>query len=108
MTSPNWVAFNLDTEAPSDQALDDSRSMTFDTAPLSANIETMGTPAVTLDLSVDKPVALSPSVSTKLPLMAPRLALHNGAEPRHKRKRGRPGQRSPERDPISQKVVAYA
>lgn len=32
----------------------------------------------------------------------------DGVVPRQKRKRGRPGQRSPQRDPISQKAVAYA
>jgi putative CocE/NonD family hydrolase len=57
ITAPHWVAFDLDTELPSDQRIDDARSLTFDSSPLQENLEILGAPVVTLDLSVDKPVA---------------------------------------------------
>lgn len=55
--APNWVAFNLDTEGPTDQRIDDGRSLTFDSAPLTEAFDSWGTPSITLDLAVDKPVA---------------------------------------------------
>jgi uncharacterized protein len=57
ITAPNWVAFNMDTELPTDQRVDDARSLVFDSAPLQENLEILGAPVVTLELSVDKPVA---------------------------------------------------
>ncbi|WP_019170219.1 CocE/NonD family hydrolase [Pseudaminobacter salicylatoxidans] len=47
----------MDISLPTDQRVDDARSMTFDSAPLAENVEILGAPVVTLDLSVDKPVA---------------------------------------------------
>ena len=55
--APNWVAFNLDTEGPTDQRIDDGRSMTFDSAPLAEDFDCWGTPVLTLNLAVDEPVA---------------------------------------------------
>jgi putative CocE/NonD family hydrolase len=57
MTAPHWLAFNPDTEAPTDQRIDDARSLTFDSEALKEGFEILGAPVVTLDLSVDKPVA---------------------------------------------------
>jgi hypothetical protein len=56
-TAPHWLAFNPDAEAPTDQRIDDARSLTFDSEPLQEGFEILGAPLVTLDLSVDKPVA---------------------------------------------------
>lgn len=47
----------MDISLPTDQRVDDARSMTFDTAPLAEDLEILGGPVVTLDLSVDRPVA---------------------------------------------------
>ena len=47
----------LDIGLPTDQRIDDARSLTFDSAPLSEDIEILGAPSVTLHLSADKPVA---------------------------------------------------
>jgi len=57
ITAPHWLAFNPDSEAPNDQRMDDGRSMTFDSEPLEQGFEILGAPFVTLELSVDKPVA---------------------------------------------------
>jgi uncharacterized protein len=57
ITAPHWLAFNADAEAPTDQSVDDARSLTFDSEPLKEGFEILGAPVVTLDLSVDKPVA---------------------------------------------------
>ena len=51
------AADDLDTELPSDQRLDDARSLVFDSAPLREPLEIMGACTVTLDVAVDKPVA---------------------------------------------------
>jgi putative CocE/NonD family hydrolase len=47
----------MDISLPTDQREDDARSMTFDSPSLVENIEILGAPIVTLELSVDKPVA---------------------------------------------------
>ncbi|RWI31421.1 MAG: CocE/NonD family hydrolase [Mesorhizobium sp.] len=57
VTSPRWSARDIDIEAPTDQRVDDARSLTFDTEPLEEEFEILGQPVVTLDLAVDKPVA---------------------------------------------------
>ncbi len=56
ITAPHWCPFNMDTELPDDQRIDDARSLTFDSAPLGAPVEILGAPVAELDLSVDKPV----------------------------------------------------
>ena len=47
----------MDADLPTDQRLDDARSLVFDSAPLTESLEILGTPVVSLDLTVDKPVA---------------------------------------------------
>ena len=51
------AAEDLNTELPSDQRLDDARSLVFDSPPLDAPIEILGACSVTLDVAADKPVA---------------------------------------------------
>jgi len=48
---------DLNTELPSDQRIDDARSLVFDSPPLDAPIEILGACTVILDVAVDKPVA---------------------------------------------------
>ena len=57
ITAPRWHSRDIDTEVPTDQRVDDARSLTFDCEPLEGNFEILGQPVVTLDLMVDKPVA---------------------------------------------------
>ncbi|WP_050986514.1 CocE/NonD family hydrolase [Rhizorhabdus wittichii] len=45
-------------QLPTDQRVDDTRSLVFDGAPLAERMEILGFPAVDLELSVDRPVAL--------------------------------------------------
>ena len=52
-----YCAIWLGPEAPVDQRLDDGGSLTFDTAPLAADIEIFGAPELTLALAVDRPQA---------------------------------------------------
>ncbi len=56
-TAPRWYPYSMDLGLPTDQRVDDARSLTFDSAPLKESFEILGAPAVTIDLSVDKPVA---------------------------------------------------
>jgi len=56
-TAPTWLPFNPDAEAPTDQRIDDARSLTFDSEQLPEPFEILGAPVATLDLAVDKPVA---------------------------------------------------
>lgn len=58
ITAPRWHARDVDTEVPADQQIDDARSLTFDSEPLEEDFEILGAPVITLDLAVDKPVAL--------------------------------------------------
>ncbi|MER8970797.1 CocE/NonD family hydrolase [Mesorhizobium sp. M0808] len=58
ITAPRRHWRDIDTEAPTDQRIDDARSLTFDSEPLEGEFEILGQPVVTLDLAVDKPVAL--------------------------------------------------
>jgi uncharacterized protein len=57
ITAPHWCAFNMATELPTDQRIDDARSLAFDSAPLRERLEILGRPIAQLELSVDKPVA---------------------------------------------------
>ncbi|PAQ08910.1 CocE/NonD family hydrolase [Mesorhizobium temperatum] len=56
ITAPGWWLRSAE-EAPTDQRIDDARSLTFDSEPLKGGFEILGGPVVTLDLAVDKPVA---------------------------------------------------
>jgi len=53
----SWCGFGGEGEAPLDQRGDDGRSLCFDTAPLEADVEVVGAPAVTLQLRSDRAVA---------------------------------------------------
>jgi uncharacterized protein len=44
-------------DLPSDQRIDDARSLVFDSPPLSESLEILGAAVATIELSVDKPVA---------------------------------------------------
>jgi len=57
-TAPRWCPFNMETDLPVDQAIDDALSLTFDSEPLEESFEIVGAPIVTVDVAVDKPVAL--------------------------------------------------
>jgi hypothetical protein len=51
------AAADLITELPSEQRVDDARSLVFDTAPLEGDVEILGACALTLEVAVNKPVA---------------------------------------------------
>jgi hypothetical protein len=55
LTAGDWCAFGDEGDLPGDQRCDDERSITFDSPPLSGRIEILGSPAVVLGLSVDRP-----------------------------------------------------
>ncbi|MER9657864.1 CocE/NonD family hydrolase [Mesorhizobium sp. M0152] len=57
ITAPRFGIRDIDAEAPTDQRVDDARSLTFDSEPLEEEFGILGQPVVTLDLAVDKPVA---------------------------------------------------
>lgn len=57
LASSNWCPFDMATELPLDQRIDDGRSLTFDSEPLTDDLEIVGAPVVTLELAVDRPVA---------------------------------------------------
>jgi putative CocE/NonD family hydrolase len=57
ITAPHWCPFNMDTELPTDQRIDDARSLTFDTTPLESDLEMLGAPVAHLEVSFDQPVA---------------------------------------------------
>ncbi len=63
-----WCGFGIGPERPLDQRADDARSLCFDSDPLPARLEIMGAPQVTLELSVDRPVAF---VAVRLNEIAP-------------------------------------
>ena len=58
ITAPSAHAERISMDVATDQRADDARSLTFNSAPLEHDFEVLGTPVVTLDLAVDKPVAL--------------------------------------------------
>jgi hypothetical protein len=74
LSSGNWCPSggtspeDLKIEMAQDQRLDDARSLTFDSEPLAANVEMLGSARVTLELAVDRPVAL---VAVRLNEVAP-------------------------------------
>ena len=53
-----WCGFGGEGEAPLDQRSDDGRSLTFDSAPLTSDLEILGAPEATLTLRCDRPVAM--------------------------------------------------
>lgn len=52
-----WCGYGLGPEKPTDQRVDDARSICFESDPLSAPLELLGAPIIELDLSVDRPEA---------------------------------------------------
>ncbi len=52
-----WFQHGSSPELPGDQRSDDGQSICFDTEPLAKDFEILGTPAVELMVSVDRPVA---------------------------------------------------
>ena len=54
--TPEWVPFGQQ-ELPGDQRADDALSMTFDSAPLAAPLDLLGTPTIRLRVAADKPAA---------------------------------------------------
>ena len=52
-----WCAFGSDGEMPTDQRVDDGRSLVFDTKPLAETLEILGAPALRVVFDSDRPVA---------------------------------------------------
>ena len=52
-----WMGAGCPGEMPADQRMDDSGSLTFDSAPLTQDLDLLGVPALELEFSVDRPVA---------------------------------------------------
>jgi putative CocE/NonD family hydrolase len=52
-----WCGFGIGPEKPTDQRMDDGRSIYFDSEPLKDRLEIMGAPALSLTLTVDRPIA---------------------------------------------------
>jgi uncharacterized protein len=58
LTAGEWCPYGNPGELPIDQRADDGRSLVFDTAPLEAPLELLGTPELTLRLAIDQPVGI--------------------------------------------------
>jgi putative CocE/NonD family hydrolase len=57
LTKREWFPWNLDIDLPPDQTPDDTRSLTFDSAALSNDLEILGRPLATIRVSSTEPVA---------------------------------------------------
>jgi len=57
LTKREWYPWNLNIDLPPDQTPDDTRSVTFDGAPLTGNVEILGSPIVFVRVSSSQPVA---------------------------------------------------
>lgn len=55
--SGEWCRHDTGTDLATDQRMDDSGSLCFDTDPVTEPLEFLGAPVVTLEFSVDRPVA---------------------------------------------------
>jgi predicted acyl esterase len=55
LTKPEWIPYAV-AELPTDQRADDARSLVFDLAPLTADLEIVGVPVLKLKLRSDRPV----------------------------------------------------
>jgi putative CocE/NonD family hydrolase len=53
----HWCAYGYAPDLPADQRAEDGKSLAFDSAPLSGDVEILGAPVVTLELAVDRPQA---------------------------------------------------
>jgi hypothetical protein len=58
ITAGEWCPYGNPGELPIDQRADDGRSLVFDTEPLEAPLEMLGTPRLTLRLALDRPVGI--------------------------------------------------
>jgi predicted acyl esterase len=58
LASGDWASFGVPGDLPGDQALDSFGSLEFDSTPLEERLEILGQPSVTLDLAVNRPVAI--------------------------------------------------
>jgi hypothetical protein len=63
-----WCSYAEVTDLPSDQRLEDGGALTFDTQPLSHDLDILGMATVDLEVSADKPVAM---VAVRLSDLAP-------------------------------------
>jgi len=57
LTKREWYPWNLNIDLPPDQTPDDTRSVTFDGAPLTENVEILGSPIAFIRVSSSQPVA---------------------------------------------------
>jgi hypothetical protein len=57
LTKREWFPWNLNIDLPPDQTPDDKRSLTFDSAPLTGDLEIVGRPVATIRVSSSEPVA---------------------------------------------------
>jgi predicted acyl esterase len=57
LTKREWFPWNMNIDLPPDQSPDDRRSLVFDTAPLTADVEVVGNPRATIRVVSDQPVA---------------------------------------------------
>jgi hypothetical protein len=53
----HWCPYGFAPDLPSDQRKEDGKSLVFDSPPLESRLEILGAPAVTLELSADRPQA---------------------------------------------------
>lgn len=57
LTKREWFPWNLNIDLPPDQTPDDARSLTFDTPPLTEDLEILGRPIALVRVSSSEPVA---------------------------------------------------
>jgi predicted acyl esterase len=57
LTKREWFPWNMSIDLPPDQTPDDLRSLTFDSEPLTEDLEILGNPRLTVRLSSSQPVA---------------------------------------------------
>jgi putative CocE/NonD family hydrolase len=57
LTKREWFPWNLNIDLPPDQTPDDARSLTFDSAPLPADLEMLGRPIASIRVASTEPVA---------------------------------------------------
>lgn len=57
LTKREWFPWNLNIDLPPDQTPDDRRSLTFDSAPLSEDLEMLGKPVASIRVASTEPVA---------------------------------------------------
>src|SRR5207249_11020840 len=58
LAAGEWCSDGGEGDAPGDQREDDAGSLTFDSEPLAERLEILGAPVVSLELAVDRPMAL--------------------------------------------------